>query len=102
MPITSVQPWRVLVVEHDEAQRRSLHDIMVAEGFVVAACSSAQDAQQILHTEEFGVVIVGDGPEDYLAGQLVSWINAANRLTRCIIPGGIFRIASQLPHIRRS
>jgi PAS domain S-box-containing protein len=85
MPITSVQPWRVLIVESDETQRRSLRDIMLDEGFIVIACASAQEAQQILSDEEFCVVVVDDSLEDFLASQLVSWINAANRLTHCII-----------------
>lgn len=65
---------RVLIVEDNVNQLRTLVDIVELEGFPVAACSTATEALALAQRERFGIVIMDlrlpDGDGVYLLEQL--------------------------------
>jgi signal transduction histidine kinase len=68
------EPSRLLIVEDDQAQLRTLTAIMRAEGFEVTGCSTASEALKHLDRGGFAVAVVDlrlpDLPEEQLLARL--------------------------------
>jgi len=79
---------RLLIVEDDEAQLRTLTAIMRAEGFEVAGCSTASEALQHLNRGGFAVAVVDLRLPDLPEGQLLARLRAVADDVRLVINTG--------------
>ena len=84
----SQEPSRLLIVEDDEAQLRTLTAIMRAEGFEVTGCSSASEALQHLKRGGFAVAVVDLRLPDLPEEQLLSRLRAVADDVRLVINTG--------------
>jgi len=75
----------LLIVEDDEAQLRTLTDIMVDEGFDVIGCPSATEAIAHVQSGDFGVAIVDLKLPDLDGTQLLEKLNRQYGQIRVII-----------------
>ena len=82
------EPSRLLIVEDDEAQLRTLTDIMRAEGFEVTGCSTASEALQHLDRGGFAVAVVDLRLPDLPEGQLLARLRAVADDVRLVINTG--------------
>jgi len=76
---------RVLVVEDDESQLRTVMDIMEQEGFEVLGCSRASEALEHLTRMNTGVVVLDLRLPDLSGTQLLQRLNANSDKIRVII-----------------
>ncbi len=76
---------RLLIVEDDESQLRTLTDLMAGEGFDVIGCTTAAEALEHVRQEDFGVAVVDLRLPDLNGTQLLEKINALNGKVRVII-----------------
>jgi len=76
---------RLLIVEDEEAQLRTLTDLMEDEGFVVIGCTTATEALEHVQREDFGVAVVDLRLPDLEGTRLLEKINALNHKVRVII-----------------
>jgi PAS domain S-box-containing protein len=76
---------KLLIVEDDQSQRRTLASIMEAEGFDVIACSTATEALEHLNRLKIGVVILDLRLPDLSGTQLLERLAAATDGIRVII-----------------
>ncbi|MCX6069433.1 MAG: response regulator, partial [Chloroflexi bacterium] len=79
---------RLLIVEDDEAQLRTLTAIMRAEGFEVAGCSTAAEALKHLNGGGFAVAVVDLQLPDLPEEQLLTRLRAVTDDVRVIINTG--------------
>jgi len=79
---------RLLIVEDDEAQLRTLTAIMRAEGFEVAGCSTASEALKNLERGGFAVAVVDLQLPDLPEEQLLTRLRAVTDDVRVIINTG--------------
>lgn len=79
---------RLLIVEDDDAQRRTLTDVMRAEHFEVLCCGTAAEALQHVEKGGFGVAIVDLGLPDLPGTKLLEKIRAMSDQVRVIIHTG--------------
>jgi len=84
MPFVSAHPTSVLIVEHDDGQRQTLHDTMKQEGFETASCATAAEALALMRERKFTVAIIDYLPNK-VGSQMISQITAANPTIRCIV-----------------
>ena len=59
MTTAQVEPAAVLIVEDDEAQRRTLEDLLGDEGYRPVPCRNVQDALALIVREEFAAANMG-------------------------------------------
>jgi PAS domain S-box-containing protein len=76
---------RLLIVEDDLSQLRTLTEIFREEGFEVIGCPLAAEALQFLEREEFSVAILDLRLPDLHGTQLLARINALTDRVRVII-----------------
>lgn len=76
---------RLLVVEDDEFQLQTLVAIMKAEGFEVIGCTSAIEALQHIHRNQFGVAIVDQQLPDLTGTQFLEKLKPLKDQVRVII-----------------
>ena len=79
---------RLLIVEDDEAQLRTLTAIMQAEGFEVTGCSTASEALRHLDRGGFAVAVVDLQLPDLPEEQLLTRLRAVTDDVRVIINTG--------------
>jgi two-component system sensor kinase FixL len=79
---------RLLIVEDDPSQLRTLKAIMTDEGFDVIAARSAQEALDRIQNVSFGVAVVDLRLPDLTGTQLLERIQALNGRVRVIIHTG--------------
>jgi len=76
---------KLLIVEDDQSQRRTLTSIMEAEGFDVIACSTATEALEHLNRLKIGVVVLDLRLPGLSGTQLLERLAAATNGIRVII-----------------
>lgn len=76
---------RLLIVEDEESQLRTLADLMEDEGFDVIGCGTAAEAVEHVRREDFGVAIVDFRLPDLDGTRLLKKFNALNDKIRIII-----------------
>jgi len=76
---------RLLIVEDDESQLRSLTAVMESEGFEVVGCSNASDALERLRLLDVGVAILDLQLGDMSGMELLQRLNAYSDRVRLII-----------------
>lgn len=79
---------RLLIVEDDRAQLRTLTDIMEAEGFEVVACSTAAEALEHLLRDEIGVAVVDLRLPDLSGTQLLEKLQSLKGRVHAVIHTG--------------
>jgi len=79
---------RLLIVEDDESQLRSLTAIMESDGFEVVGCSNASDALERLRVLDVGVAIVDLRLGDMSGEELLQRLSAYSDRVRLIINTG--------------
>ncbi|MEC9373305.1 MAG: HWE histidine kinase domain-containing protein [Planctomycetota bacterium] len=83
-----VRLTRVLLVEDDPSQLRTIKDILTDEGFLVVGCGTAGEAMHQVERESFGVAIVDLKLPDLLGTDLLKRIRVMNPRVRVIIHTG--------------
>jgi len=76
---------RLLIVEDDVSQLRTLKGIMAEEGFDVIGCATATEALAHVREEDFGVAVVDLRLPDLSGTELLERIQALNGRIRVII-----------------
>ena len=79
---------RLLIVEDDAGQLRTLSDIMRKEGFDVVGASTASQALECVRREDFGIAVVDLRLPDLTGTQLLEKIHRLNHRVRVIINTG--------------
>jgi CheY-like chemotaxis protein len=78
-------PLRVLVVDDHEAQRRTLCDILVDEGYHVVGCASAAEALELLTIEDFQIAVLDQRLPDLTGTELLERMERLSPGLRAII-----------------
>ncbi len=79
---------RLLIVDDDLVQLRTLTDIMEAEGFEVVACSTAAEALEHLRRDEIGVAVVDLRLPDLSGTQLLEKLRSLKGRVHAVIHTG--------------
>ncbi|MFH1111076.1 MAG: ATP-binding protein [Planctomycetota bacterium] len=79
---------RLLIIEDDQSQLRTLTDLAKGEGLDVTGCSTATEALDHFQREEFGVVILDLRLPDLDGTQLLKKLSAMDAKVRVIINTG--------------
>jgi PAS domain S-box-containing protein len=85
---------RVLIVEDNVNQLRTLVDIVEIEDFPVVACSTAKEALALAHQERFGIVIMDLRLPDTDGVRLLEQLRALDSIQRIIINTGFASLDS--------
>ena len=79
---------RLLIVEDDPPQLRTLTAVMQAEGFEVVGCSSADDVHELLDSQEIDVAILDLRMGDRSESELIdSFRDVAGRVPIIVYTG---------------
>ncbi|MBZ5569647.1 MAG: response regulator [Acidobacteriia bacterium] len=77
--------YRVLIVDDDESVLLSLEWLLETEGHETTLAWSGADAQVLLASRSFDLVLLDANLRDVSAAEVVSWARSIGHTSRCIL-----------------